>query len=213
MFPYLIAFAAASALFEIGQAEEGNRNSHLLSWLCYGVALFILCGFAGARDPGIGSDSASYGVFLYKQGLIANDFSSFYSVVDSSIWDVAPLFALGSFAVIKLFGSQFAFFFIVQLGAILPVFLVARKSCRRALGLVMLLYLLAFYSLSLNAMRQCIAVGFVLLALTRLFDCKFIQVAIFELTAIGMHYSAIIGLFFIAAWFAIFKMDGVGDWT
>lgn len=65
--------------------------------------------------------------------------------------------------------------------------------------LVMLLYYFSMYNVSLNIMRQTIAVSFVTLAVTYLFDKQYKPYFVLMVIAFAMHSSAILG-------FGIFPM-------
>lgn len=211
VFPYIFVFVVSSVLFGVGWMVEKSNRGWMVAWLCYGVAICIVCTLAGARDLSIGTDTGGYGAFLYKQGMLANSFGSFYSAVKSSVWDVAPLFACFSFGIVKLFRSQFALLFAIQFAVIVPVFLAARRHCGRALGWVMLFYLLAFYIPGLNTMRQSVAMGFVLLLVISLMDGRYISAVVMELVALLIHSSAAIGLLFAVVWFSFFKKNEMGN--
>lgn len=205
VFPYIFVFAVSSVLFGVGWMVEKSNRGWIVAWLCYGVAICIVCTLAGARDLSVGTDTGGYGAFLYQQGMLANGFGSFYSAVKSSVWDVAPLFACFSFGIVKLFRSQFALLFAIQFAVMAPVFLAARRHCGRALGWVMLFYLLAFYIPGLNTMRQSVAMGFVLLMVISLMDGRYVSAVVMELVALLIHSSAAIGLLFAVVWFSFFK--------
>ncbi|WP_165249382.1 EpsG family protein [Adlercreutzia sp. ZJ141] len=207
MLPYLSTFMLATVLFEVGKSAESLRRGRLIAVLAYVLALFSLCFLAGVRDLNIGTDTGGYGAFLYQQGLVADSFASYLYVVDNSYWDVAPLYALYSYVVVKLFGTQFAYFFAVELAVVLPVFLVSRRICARHLGVPMLLYMLILYIPSFNMMRQSVALGFVLLAVLKVMDGKLVQAALLELVAALIHSSALIGVVFCLLWCFLFRRD------
>lgn len=207
MIPYLFTFALSAGLFELGSACEGLRNGRRLSLLLCALAVIPLCVLAGARDVTVGTDTAGYGVFVYQQGILSSSFEGFTQALDNSSWDIAPLFALGSFIVIKLFESQFAFFFAIELAMLIPVVIAARNASNKHLGLIMLAYMLVFFIPGLNMMRQSIAMGFVVLAVLSMIRSRYIRAVVLSVVAILLHASAVVVIVFCALWLAIFKKD------
>lgn len=211
MIPYLFTFALSSGLFELGSLFGGTRNGRRATGLLFALAVVALCVLAGARDVTIGTDTAGYGVFIYQQGLLSSTYEEFKQALDASSWDVAPLFALGSFVVIKLFQSQFAYFFAIELAILIPVLLAARSMTRNHLGLVMLGYMLVFFIPGLNMMRQSIAMGIVLLGVLSTMSSHYIRAVAQLLAACLIHASAVVGFAFCLLWFAMFKKNDVGS--
>ncbi len=213
MAPYLITFFISTALFEIGGYAEKVRHGRVLSVAVCLLALVPLCILAGARDISIGTDTSGYGLFMYQQGLYANNFSAYLDALNGSYWDIAPLYALISYAAIKLFGSQFAYFFVIELAVAVPVLIVARKTCRKHFGLPMLLWMLTLYIPSLNMMRQSIAIGLVALSVLDVMDGRRYRAIIFEALAALTHTSAIVGIVFWLLWHRFFQRHAAAcDW-
>ena len=210
MIPYLLTFALSSGLFELGSVFERTRNGRRVAGLLQALAVIALCVLAGARDVTIGTDTAGYGVFIFQQGVLSNSYDSFVTALDLSQWDVAPLFALGSYAVIKVFESQFIYFFVIELAMLVPVVLVARSVSRAHLGLTMLAYMLVFFIPGLNMMRQSIAMGFVMLGTLSLMGSYYVRAGVQLLVACLIHASAVVGFGFYLLWFLLFKKDGNG---
>ena len=92
--------------------------------------------------------------------------------------------------------------FVYELVAVTVVY-IAFGRCEKLYGtpvwLVMLLYYFSMYNVSLNIMRQTIAVSFVTLAVTYLFDKQYKPYFVLMVIAFAMHSSAILG-------FGIFPM-------
>lgn len=213
MVPYLATFALSACFFELGKIKETSNHGRYWAALFYSLGVFALCVLAGARDLSVGTDTAGYGIFLFNQGVDAGSFQEFTSAIDDSPWDVAPLYALYAFSVIKLFGSQFAYFFAIELAIVVPIVLVVRRLSGRYMGVVMLLYMLISFIPSLNMMRQSVAIGFVLLSTVEFMGGRFILAVVYELAATQVHTSALMGL---AIWVLIlffFRWDNeASDW-
>lgn len=208
MAPYLIAFAFSACFFELGKNIETSRYGKYWAAIFYSLGVLTLCVVAGARDLNVGTDTAGYGIFLFNQGVDSVSFQDFTAAIDDSPWDVAPLFALYVFAVIKLFGSQFVYFFAIELAIVVPIVLVARRGCNRYMGIVMLLYMLTSFIPSLNMMRQSVAIGLVLLSTIEFMDGRFVLAAVCELAATQVHTSALMGLSFWILILFFFKRGG-----
>ena len=210
MVPYLFTFSLSSGLFELGSFFEGSRSGRRVAWPLYALAVIALCVLAGARDVTIGTDTAGYGVFIYQQGIFSNTYEGFNHALEVSYWDVAPLFALGSFVVIRLFQSQFAYFFAIELAMLVPVLLAARSVSKNHLGLVMLAYMLVFFIPGLNMMRQSVAMGFVMLGILSTMGSRYACASVQLLVACLIHASAVVGFAFCLLWFVMFKKDDAG---
>lgn len=175
--------------------------------LLYGLAFFPLCALAGVRDLNVGTDTGGYGIFLFDQGLASTSLSSYIQALDSSTWDVAPLYASAVYIIIKIFKSQVIYFAAIEFLAVFPVFFVCRKICPQRIGIPMLMYLLIFFVPSLNMMRQSISIGLTVLAVYYFLCGKRYKATALSLCAILTHYSAVIVVLFCTMWFVLVKRD------
>ena len=209
MTPYILMFCASTFFIALGRNVELQRKDHLLALCFYLIALVFPCALAGARDLTIGTDTSGYGIYIYETGIYSRDFSDFYQTLDRSIWDIGWLYGLFSYFVIQMFGSQFAYFFCIELAVILPVFIVVRKYCGKRMPICFLIYLLVMYIPSLNIMRQSVAVGFSLLAVMKFIDGNKVLGVVIGLASVLIHTSALICFFFMLLWIILINEDKV----
>lgn len=207
MIPYLASFILSSVLFQLGGLAEFKHRNMRGACLLYSLAFLPLCILAGARDLSVGTDTGGYGIFLFNQGLVSTDYTSYVEALDNSVWDIAPLYAFGSYIIIKVFQSQVFYFAAIAFFAVFPVFFVCRKICPQRVGISMLMHLLIFFIPSLNMMRQSVSIGLTVLAVYFFVHEKRYQAAALSLCAILTHYSALIVALFCLIWFAAVKRD------
>lgn len=211
MAPYIVAFLVSGILFQIGGFEEAYRNNRRRAFLLYGIAFIPLCLLAGARDLSVGTDTGGYGIYLFNQGLAFKDCNSYMTALDSSSWDIAPLYAYVAYFVIRVFKSQFMYFALIEFAAIFPIFFVLRKLCTKQIGISMFAYLLMFYIPSLNMMRQSVALGLLVLAVYFCVNGNVLRSIIWSTAAILSHYSAIIVVPFCLIWVALVKKNELNE--
>lgn len=211
MIPYLFSFINSAILATIGQELEKTSREKTVSYILYAAALFLLCALAGGRDITVGTDTAGYGAFVYETGLISSSFTSFMDTLNASKWDIGILFGVGSYAVIKLFKSQFAYYFFIELLILVPTFHVIKRHSKRYLGVVLLAYCFALFIPSLNLMRQSIAMGFSLLALDFWMGDRRKLAVMALCVAFFFHYTAIIELLLMLIWMVISRKPRKAD--
>lgn len=210
MLPYLITFSLSSMLFAAAEGVQRDEGGKALAALLNGAALFVPCALAGARDMNIGTDTGGYGLWAYGLSQHATSFGQFYQQVTSGNYDIQLLYAIVSFVVVKLTNSTFCYFFVIELLILTPVYFSVKKlSEGRYVWVVMMAYYLIFYIFGLNAMRQSIAMGFVLIGFVYLMRGGKIKSLVLMFAAIMFHLTGVVGIVLYIVWFVVFEVSGM----
>lgn len=195
---YLVSFVIS---FSIVKAIEKWSTASVGFWLWSAVALLIPCLIAGMRAETVGTDVTVYVKPLYDLAANSTSFSDYYSSV---WWNVFRYtgpddYEIGFSVLVWLSantGLGFSFvLFMIQAFTICPIYFALVRFRNRefiSIAVGLLVYFLLYFNVSLNLMRQWIAMGFLLLAITYLLDQKKIQYLIFSIIAFLFHDSAII---------------------
>lgn len=209
---YFLTFILSSLLFAIGGAERSrntSKSSLSICWIIDVVAVALPCVLAGARDYGVGTDTTTYGQWLFEVADSSSNFSAYLAEVNAGIWDVGLTFSLQAYLSTSIFHSQFWYYFLIELLIIVPIYISIRQHCSNHLiGLTMFLYFLVFYIPGLNLMRQMIAVSFSTLAVSMLVRDKLAYYWICSLLGIMFHTTAAIVLVVFAIVAAMRKRSG-----
>lgn len=208
MIPYLATMGCSVLLFYFwGNRSFQNRKKAVGCGILI-AALFLPCVLAGARDEGVGLDTLGYGRLIFHAIKENDGLLNCWSVVEAGGYDIAPLFFLQAFAVIKLSGSQFLYYFVIQLLTITPFFLaIKRIASKDKVWLGMAAYYLIIYMLSLSAMRQCVALGFMTLSVVCFIDRDYTKSIVLFAAAILMHSSVIICSVIYLGWTCLIKYE------
>lgn len=211
MLPYLITFAVACFLFQLAE-EEKKRMGKRAVFLYGGSAIVVLSVLAGAREYGIGTDTMGYGIWLFNLACSEPDYFTYMDLAMHDKIHMDPLFAVQAYLVVNATGSIFWYYFAIEAVMLIPVYLVVRDFAHPTMvAPCMLLYLLIFYIPGYNAMRQYIAMSFVLLSFAKLYRGHYLASVISYACALLYHVSAIIGLIPLLSWVFFFKRDGDGS--
>lgn len=203
MLIYIFTFLISLLLIYI--AENINGKSKIILNI---IAILIPSILAGGRADFIGTDVRGY---VEPIQLFANSSNNYFDFVNSKI----ILYSAGDFSrfekgyttliylcsridksiSLNLFITEFTIIGLTLLG--LYRFKKNRKQFSVTLG--MLIFYAIFYNLSLNMIRQSIAMAFMLLAFSYLLDNKLKKYLFLNVLAIFFHQTAIFGLvsFFI----------------
>lgn len=192
---YLTLFALTSILFFF--AEKSYAKSRIMFYALSYAAIFLLAFVAGARDETVGTDMLVYGVQTYKTAVAADSFAdkaTLFGWIDPGYYAIDYVTAkAGGGLGIALFLQSFIMTAFAFHG-------MKRYMPTAPLWLSMLIYELYFYNLTLNLMRQGIAMSIVLWSL-RFFETRQIK---------KLFLSAVLCFFFhktsILAYAAIFAM-------
>lgn len=196
MLIYLIVFFLSTVLLKLSESQS-RRFSCLAV-----IALLLPALLAGARDVTIGTDTEPY-FLVYENVKLADSLFELLLLSNAELF-----FGVLSYIAAPLGGFPFLLF-IYQGLTILFVYLAAYKYRQYLpVWLAIFLYFCFFYNISLNIMRQCLAITYVLYISTLLFEHKTKRFFIFSLFSVCFHTSAILGCLFVYIIYRLSNMHG-----
>lgn len=195
---YFLIFIISAALL---YAAENRIIVPSNRWLARFIALMLPCLIAGIRSADIGTDVNVYVRPLAELALDAPTFQHYYESKFWASWhklgpsDYEVGFSILIWIFARLTRSISGVLFGVQALTIVPCYFAAKKYLSdKGVWLAMAVYYLMFYNISLNLMRQMIAIAMVLLAYSYLTDKKRGMYLCFVVVAVLMHKTAIMAI-------------------
>lgn len=131
-----------------------DKTKGVLSTIFALLALSIPVIFAAARDTTVGTDVMTYGVWTYRSATL----SGFASFMESQAAVAAPGYNLVAWLT-GHYGSFEIYLGALQFLVVAPVYLYARRRYPDCSWPAMAAYMLLLFPISLNAMKQMIAVA------------------------------------------------------
>lgn len=183
------ALAAVCVFFaELGFIfEKRNKTTSILLYL---VSVLLVCLFAGFRDLSVGTDTSSYAYDSY----IVSKQSSFSFFSHSPRFSKWPLFyRCICWWSSNLFGFA-GYLFCIELVIVLPVLIACRSFLKNWMALGFAVYMIIFYPMSFNLMRQMCGMGFILLAFILIEKKKYVGSVCMIILGLGFHFTALLGL-------------------
>lgn len=172
----------------------GMQRHRLMSYLMLAVAIVFPCLLASFRGLSVGTDLSFYGYKIYYQAQ-ANSFANYLSI--------NPSFSIGfnvlTWTVANIVPKSLTcFLFVIQLCSCMPFVVSIYRAKGEFRWLGALIYALVIYPLTLNLIRQGIALGWCTLGYSILYeksyDGKTILLSYLStLIAFLFHSSALIG--------------------
>ena len=122
-------------------------------------------------------------------------FDSLGSLFAYSEFIKEPIYWVISYFIRKITDSSQVFLFVIQFITIGPIALLAyEKRKELPVSIMMTVYMLMFYQLSFNIIRQSVAAAFLLLAYYKMVNKQYIPAIIFGSFAVLFHNSGVIGV-------------------
>lgn len=183
---YLGTFAVSFIFFFLGDnLKKNGKNSHIVKNIMYAIACLLPCFLAAFRDVTVGGDVKVYVLPEFNRAKNTGWIDFYFGFIYNE-----PLFSLLIYICSNYFTIEILFF-IIQLLVIIPVFFAVRSHTDKVC-IIMTIFNLLFYNMSLGVMRQCISMGLFLLAYC-IYEKKkyFFSGIIWSLSAL-FHVSAII---------------------
>lgn len=159
MFPYLFVFIVS--IFSTYLAEKFIKGKSKILFLFFSViAVLFPSLLAGFRDVGIGTDTLVYVESVWKQVVPMNSLHDLIRSYNQERFDVEFIYLLINYVASRFGHGIFNIFFLTNFIVILFIYLSAYDNRKRApMWLIMFMFLFGFYNLSLNLVRQFIAVA------------------------------------------------------
>lgn len=167
MLPYLLLFIIVTFLFYLANKFRGKSNFffYFLSFF----SILILSFFAGCRDSTVGTDVWVYG----KEVFLTAKYSNTLKQCLLYHYDIEYFYSFLNYISIKVIDDIGCALFLSQFIQTILVFLFFKRFITEVpIWLLMLCYCFLFYNVTLNLIRQGIAVAFVCYFSKFLFDRK-----------------------------------------
>lgn len=187
-------------IFFSKQADRAKKKIKFR--ICSILALLIPAAFAGIRGLDVGTDIMVYAYPLFKRADITSGFVNFHNVSGTEI-GYSFIVYIGA----HVFHSIQFTLFLTALMQLLPVYIgavIIKKTI--PINKTILVYMLIFYVVGFNIMRQSIAAGFIFLAFVYLQKEKYFRAIIATIIAFLFHGTAIFGLLTLGM-FLVFKYE------
>lgn len=182
---YLLVFLLSAFLIYKASERNDSRCSTLLI-----SGLLLPCILAGIRSNEVGTDVATYAVWTYE-GALGTNLLTFLE----SYAGISPVgFNLTTWITANLFRSFAVYLGLLQFLTIFPIYLGSHFFFRKREWVSLLCYFLLIYPISLNIMKQCIAVSIIFAAYIFVYRRKPAYFILFTLLACSFHQTALIGL-------------------
>lgn len=157
---YFCLFFASAVLFYI--AQKIINKSRILFYCISYFSIILLSVLAGCRDLSIGTDVLVYGDSVFSAARFSESFGQGLELVSYSSEEVFYIINyISSYFSDNLSLSLFLVMLLQQLFCFHGCVFFKEKV---PIWIVMLMFNLVFYNLSLNLMRQCLAVSFLFLS-------------------------------------------------
>lgn len=196
---YFVIIGLPVLLAYLSDHAKGSLNVILVV-----AALFVPCFFAGVRDETVGTDVMTYGIWTFRaaqaQGLVP--FMQSYATIS------APGFNVLSWIMART-GSFELYLGAIQALTVCPVYLYVRHRYSGYTWVAMAAYMLLLFPISLNAMKQMIAVSFCLLSYGLIERKRALAFALYVIAVAALfHQTAFV---FLVVYPIVRLIYGVGE--
>lgn len=183
---YFGTIAVSAMLFYLSDKSKG-----CLQYGFAAISICLVCFIAGCRDITVGTDTQFYPLIMFND---AKNYSiiTYYPRVVSMFGEAQPYgFTFITWVISRLVSNFGQYLFILELTAILPIYIGLRKFNPNSTWIGMLCYLFMLFPFSLNGIKQCIAASFIFLAMVFfLYDSKRTALILY-IVACLMHQTAV----------------------
>lgn len=184
----MLAYVGIVLVATLLNVVQQNSGSKLLKLLFYCLTVCWLAFFAGARALSVGTDTLVYGVPA-AQVAATSSFLDFYNGYYS---DWAPLIKIFYWAVANATHSSFWVLFWIQAAIGAPALYAINRDAGKLAPLGVFTYVIMFYPMGFNMMRQMIAMGFMIIAFHYAYERKLPLFLVWLLIGCGFHASLLV---------------------
>ena len=189
MIIYLIIFIISLLFTYI--AQEMFKRQKKIGGIFFSIfAILFPAGLAGLRATTIGTDVNIYGENYFNLACIAESFAQYQELCSTDF-----LYAVLNYVVSRFTNNINWFFFIMQLVILIPIYVSAYQHRKeKSMVFFMFVTFFLFFNRSLNELRQCIAVAFIVLGIKYAEDRKLLKFTIIITIATLFHISALMAI-------------------
>lgn len=194
MWPYFAIAVATSVIVWAGTLLERRvpeKYRKLVIAIAYILAGAIFCFFAGARTSSVGIDTELYGLPSFEKALDTS-FVDYFMLGAYSSWD--PLIKVVFWVSANATHSFFWYLFIAQLLFVVPMLTTIRILLKDAGYMGVFTFSVLLFPMSLNFMRQAVAMGYVFLSYVFIRDRKPLLFSLCIVVAALFHSTSLIAL-------------------
>lgn len=199
MWIYLICFMISCLLLKL--AEKTSQK--LIYKILVGIALIIPCLLAGLRADTIGTDVNVYVKPMFELACSSTSFLDYLDMRWMASWtykyvsDIEMGFTVLVYCIAKIFGKINVLLTCIEILIIVPFYKgIYYFKKEISVWLCMLTFYLINYNVTLNMMRQWIAMAFVLYGFRYIIEKKPLKFIVINLLAMTFHKSSIFGFLF-----------------
>lgn len=173
---------------------KANNSKNKLYFKVYSIlAVLIPTIFAGMRALNVGTDIMVYAYQTFEKSSAYTSLNSFLNVNS-----IEGGYAALAFICSHLCGNVHVFLAFTAMLQIIPIYICAVKL-RNEYNMIwpMMIYLMIFYIVGFNVMRQSIAASWMLLAFLLLEEKRYVKMIFTCIVALLFHSTAILGILFL----------------
>lgn len=188
---YLTAFILS--LFFIQRTENAWRKGEKWMFRVYSsIAIVIPCLLAALRGTDVGTDTVRM-EWIYDCATSSGSFSQYLAW--TSMQNLEFGFSFLNYALSKTGMSAQVAYFAYEFLTITPIYYVSKKHMDDyPMWSCIAVFFAFFYNMSFNAVRQCIAIAFIILLYQMVFEKRYIRSVICGALALLFHGSAYVGI-------------------
>ena len=196
MIIYLIVFFFSVLFTRLAERSIVSNKKHFFTFSVLAVSLPVLLG--GFRDDSIGTDTGGYVSWVWSIVSRCSDWKSFLHLYHGGYFADIEFGYLTVNFIARLFGDDVHIvYFLTSLLTILPIYLAIYHNRDKApMWLSMAIFLLSYYNLSLNLVRQSIALSFCIYAFRYVEKKQWMKLAVVVVVILSFHNT---GFSFIPA--------------
>lgn len=191
---YLLLFIISAFLFY--RAEKAYPRNRFKFYSLSFISLILLAFFAGCRAETIGTDTIFYGIDVFKDA--AKSKTPFTDAFEDISW-IEPFYFIVNWLGSCLGGFGFTLFLIMFVQLLFAFWGMKYFMYRAPLWAMMLAYELSFYNLTLNIMRQGIAIAFLLYSYRYVEKKQCGKLLLMAILGFFWHKSSIVAFFVLFA--------------
>ncbi|MGJ0841791.1 EpsG family protein [Clostridium tertium] len=199
MWVYLICFAVSCIFLKISEVSKKKLLYNIFTT----IGLLIPCILAGLRADTIGTDIQVYVKPMFEAASMASSFLEYNNMGWIASWtymyvyEIEIGFSLLVYIITKVFGNLSVLLTCIELLIIVPFYKgLSYHKKELPMWLCMLIFYLMNYNVSLNMMRQWIAMALLFYGFRYVLERKLIKFIIVVLISMMFHNSAMLGILF-----------------